>query len=77
MRCVNHLAASSKESEMSIENEGLPVTWEDIKKASRRLDWGGNDRIEKTEKRVLRRYLSNTDCEDARVKEHLAIPGYN
>ncbi len=62
---------------MSFENEGLPVTWEDIKKASRRLDWGGNERVEKTEKRVMRRYLLTTDCEDTRVKEHLAIPGYN
>jgi hypothetical protein len=62
---------------MSFENEGLAVTWEDIKKASRRLNWGGNDQTEKTDKRVLRRYLSKADCEDARAKEHLAIPGYN
>ena len=62
---------------MSFENEGLPVTWEDIKKASRRLDWGGTEKIEETEKRFVRKYLAESDCEDARVQEHLAIPGYN
>ena len=62
---------------MSFENEGLPVTWEEIKKASRRLSWGGSEPVEKKEKRVVRRYLSSTDCEDTRAKEHLAIPGYN
>ena len=62
---------------MSFENEGLPATWEEIKKASRRLDWGGYELVEKIEKRVVRRYLSRTDCEDARAREHLAIPGYN
>lgn len=63
---------------MSFENEGLPVSWDDIKKASRRLDWGGTEKVEKSEKRVVRRYLSESDdCEDARVKDHLAVPGYN
>ena len=62
---------------MSFDNEGLPPSWDDIKKASRRLDWGGNEQVEKTEKKVVRRYLLETDCEDTRVKEHLAIPGYN
>ncbi|MCB1923061.1 MAG: hypothetical protein KDJ27_04820 [Gammaproteobacteria bacterium] len=62
---------------MSFENEGLVVTWEDIKKASRRLDWGGKEVEEKAEKRVVRRYLAKTDCEDARIAEHIAIPGYN
>ncbi|MCG6966836.1 MAG: hypothetical protein LJE59_10010 [Chromatiaceae bacterium] len=60
---------------MSIENEGLPVTWEDIKAASRRLDWGGHE-VE-AEKRVAREYLAHTECDDARVQEHVAIPGYN
>lgn len=62
---------------MSFDNEGLPPSWDEIKKASRRLDWGGNERVEKTEKRVVRKYLAEADCEDSRVKEHLAIPGYN
>ncbi|MCB1722648.1 MAG: hypothetical protein H6959_04995 [Chromatiaceae bacterium] len=62
---------------MSLDNEGLAVTWEDIKEASRRLDWGGKEVEEKAEKRVARRYLSETDCDDARVREHLAVPGYN
>jgi hypothetical protein len=60
---------------MSFENDGLPVSWEDIKAASRRLD-RREDEV-KVEKRVVREYLAHTDCEDARVKEHLAIPGYN
>jgi hypothetical protein len=60
---------------MSLENEGLPVTWEEIKAASRRLDWGSDKGEE--EKKVVREYLAHTECEDARVKEHVAIPGYN
>ncbi|MDJ0739558.1 MAG: hypothetical protein QNJ91_07560 [Gammaproteobacteria bacterium] len=62
---------------MSIDNEGLPVSWDEIKKASRRLDWGGNEQIAKTEKKVVRKYLADEDSEDNRVKDHLAIPGYN
>ena len=64
---------------MSFENEGLPVSWEEIKKASRRLDWGGNENVVQTEKKVVRKYLSSTDDgeEDTRAKDHLAIPGYN
>jgi hypothetical protein len=53
---------------MSFENDGLPVSWEDIKAASRRLD-RREDEV-KVEKRVVREYLAHTDCEDARVKEH-------
>ncbi len=60
---------------MSFENDGLPVSWEDIKAASRRLDRRGNEEV--PEKRVVREYLSQEDCEDARVKERLALPGYN
>lgn len=60
---------------MSLENEGLPVSWDEIKAASRRLDWG-NDQGE-AEKRVVREYLAHTECEDLRVREHVAIPGYN
>jgi hypothetical protein len=62
---------------MSIDNEGLPVTWEEIKKASRRLDWGGIEKQIETEKRFVRRYLSEKDREDDRSRDHLAIPGYN
>jgi hypothetical protein len=60
---------------MSFENEGVPVTWEEIKAASRKLDWDPKDK--KTEKRAAREYLAHTECEDSRVQEHLAIPGYN
>jgi hypothetical protein len=64
---------------MSFENEGLPISWEDIKKASRRLDWGEKEkRAERTvEKRSAREFLSHTDCEDPGVPEYLAVPGYN
>ncbi len=60
---------------MSFENDGLPASWDEIKAASRRLDRRDNEEAE--EKRVVREYLRHTDCEDARVKERLAIPGYN
>ena len=60
---------------MSFENDGLPVSWEDIKAASRRLDRRKDET--KAEKRMAREYLAHTDCEDTRVKDHLAIPGYN
>lgn len=60
---------------MSFENEGLPVTWEEIKEASRRLDWGGKEQQE--ERRAAREYLKDTDCEDFRVADYIAIPGYN
>ena len=61
---------------MSFENDGLPVSWDEIKAASRRLDRRDNEEIE--EKRMVREYLvSHIDCEDTRVKDHLAIPGYN
>jgi hypothetical protein len=59
---------------MSFENDGLPVSWEEIKAASRRLVRRGDSVVEK---RVARRYLVNEDSEDSRVKEQLAIPGYN
>jgi len=75
MLYIHFLVVSSKESVMSFENEGLPATWEEIKAASRKLDWGVDE--EKTEKRLVREYLAHTECEDARVKDHLAIPGYN
>lgn len=60
---------------MSLENEGLPVSWDDIKAASRRV--ARREKDEEIEKRVVREYLAHTDCEDARVRDHLAIPGYN
>jgi hypothetical protein len=73
------MVASSEESEMSFENEGLPVSWDEIKKASSRLDWGEREkRAERlAEKRSAREFLSHTECDDSRVKEHIAIPGYN
>lgn len=60
---------------MSFENEGLPVTWEEIKVASRRLDW--EEKQPKAERRLVREYLAHTECEDTRVQDHVAIPGYN
>ena len=60
---------------MSIENEGIPVTWEEIKAASRKLDWDSEGK--KIERRAAREYLAHTECEDSRVQERLAIPGYN
>ena len=59
---------------MSFENDGLPVSWDEIKAASRRLVRRGDSVVEK---RVARRYLADEDSEDTRVKEQLAIPGYN
>jgi hypothetical protein len=62
---------------MSLDNEGLSVSWEEIKAASRRLDVDDRERKEQTTKRVARWYLADTECDDARVREHVAIPGYN
>ena len=62
---------------MSFENEGLPVSWEEIKAASRRLVGREPAQEHEAEKRMVREYLAHTDCEDARDKEHVAIPGYN
>lgn len=64
---------------MSFENEGLADSWEEIKKASRRLDWGGKEVEERAEKHVVRRYLTKTEagCDDSRIKDSLAVPGYN
>lgn len=60
---------------MSFENDGLPPSWDEIKAASRRID--RREGPEQQEKRLVREYLKHTDCEDARVQEHIAIPGYN
>jgi hypothetical protein len=62
---------------MSFENEGLPVSWEEIKAASSRLVGRKPAEEHKAEKRMVREYLAHTECEDARAKEHIAIPGYN
>ncbi|MGB5198721.1 MAG: hypothetical protein WBN68_07575 [Sedimenticolaceae bacterium] len=62
---------------MSLDNEGLPLSWEEIKAASRRLDVDDREREEQIKKRVARQYLADTECDDARVREHIAIPGYN
>ena len=60
---------------MSFENEGLTLSWDEIKAASRRILRLEGD--EQSEKKIVREYLSHTNCDDARVKEHIAIPGYN
>lgn len=60
---------------MSFENDGIPPSWDEIKAASRRIVRA--ERPETLEKRVAREYLSHTECEDVRVQEHIAIPGYN
>ena len=62
---------------MSLDNEGLPMSWEEIKAASRRLDVDDREREEQIKKRVARQFLADTECDDARVREHIAIPGYN
>lgn len=62
---------------MSFEDEGLPVSWEEIKAASRKLDWADIGTVEMREKRAAREYLAHTECEDSQVQEHIAIPGYN
>lgn len=60
---------------MSSENEGSAAAWEEIKAASRKLDWIGDQK--ETQKRAAREYLAHTKCEEARSKDHLAILGYN
>ena len=60
---------------MSFDNDGLPVSWEEIKTASRRLVRRVNETA--AEKRVVREYLAHEDSDDSRAKEHLALPGYN
>lgn len=60
---------------MSFENDGLPASWDEIKAASRLL-FRREDQ-EGAEKRRVREYLKDEDSEDVRVKDHLAIPGYN
>ena len=62
---------------MSFENDGIPLSWEEIKAASRRLFGSEPAEEHEAEMRAAREYLAHTDCEDTRVKEHIAIPGYN
>ena len=62
---------------MSLENEGLPISWEEIKAASGRLFGREFPSEHEAEKRLVREYLSHEECDDVRVKEHIAIPGYN
>ena len=62
---------------MSLENEGLQYTWEEIKAASARLFGREFPSEDVAEKRLVREYLSHEDCEDARVKDQIALPGYN
>ncbi len=60
---------------MLSENEGPAATWEEIKAASRKLDWIRDQK--ETHRRAAREYLAHTECEDVRSKEHQAILGYN
>lgn len=62
---------------MSVENDGIPLSWEEIKAVSRRLFGGESTDKHEAEMRSAREYLARNDCEDARAKEHIAIPGYN
>lgn len=62
---------------MLVENDGIPLSWEEIKEASRRLLNREPVDEHEAELRAAREYLAHTDCEDARAKEHIAIPGYN
>ena len=62
---------------MSVENDGIPLSWEEIKAASKRLIGRGPVEELQDEKRMVREYLSHEESEDTRVKEHIAIPGYN
>jgi hypothetical protein len=62
---------------MSVENDGISLSWEEIKAASKRLLGRGPVEELQDEKRMVREYLAHEECEDARVKEHIAIPGYN
>ena len=60
---------------MSFENDGLPPSWEEIKAASGRIV--KREKTGQSEKRVARKYLAHEDCEDTRVKDQIATPGYN
>jgi len=62
---------------MSVENDGIANTWEEVKAVSRRLF--GYDPVDELqeEKRVAREYLVREKSEDSRVRERIALPGYN
>ena len=60
---------------MSFESDGIPLSWDEIKAASHRLDRRAN--AKPGEKRVVREYLAHEESEDSRAKEQLALPGYN
>ena len=62
---------------MSVENDGIPLSWEEIKAASRRFFGCESTDEHEAEMRAAREYLAHTDCEDSRVEEHVPIPGYN
>ena len=62
---------------MLVENDGIPLSWEEIKAVSKQLLGRGQAEELQDEKRMVREYLSHEECDDARAKEHLAIPGYN
>ena len=62
---------------MSVEHDGIPLTWEEIKAASAKLLGRTPAEELKEEKRMVREYLEQEECDDARAKDHIAIPGYN
>jgi len=62
---------------MSFENDGIPLSWEEIKAASRRFLGREPADEHEAEMRAAREYLARTDSDDTRMKDRIAIPGYN
>ena len=62
---------------MSFENDGIPLSWEELKAASKRILQQGPAEEQRDRKQALHEYLEHERCEDARAQEHIAIPGYN
>ena len=62
---------------MSVEYEGIPLTWEEIKAASPKLQGRSQAQELQEERRMVREYLEHEECDDARAEDHIAIPGYN
>lgn len=62
---------------MSVENDGIPLTWEEVKEAYRQLLCRGRSEELQEAKRWIRAYLEHEQSEDFRAKEQIALPGYN
>ena len=62
---------------MLVENDGIPLSWEELKATSRRFFGRESMDEHEAEMRAAREYLARNDCEDVRAKEQIAIPGYN